>query len=360
MVFYSETKNIMDTEVYFGIIYIWLCTESNKSYIGQTKCSTNIHKRNIINTPEKLLLNRWKGHIQQSKYYPKDYFHLAIRKYGSDKFIGKILQVINTSTIEELIDKTNEAEYNIINEFNTIRPNGYNLKQGGLCPLHHEDTCKKMRIKKQQFINSEEGKQWIKSCSEKQLLYFQTEKGIEQKENHGKYISELYKENPEIINNISNSLKTYFQTPEGQLQIQNQKDWLIEYYKSEKGFEAKNKLKNDAIQRWKNTEYIANQIQKGIERFTGDDGQQRRIKLSILATERLKNKEYRQHLSKKTIEYFDKIGRKNYTCMCCKIKCRDKTEFRNHCNSKKHKKILNEMHIDEQKIIIDDIAVKLK
>ena len=92
---------------------------SGKSYIGQTN---NYSKR----------CARHRANIESSV------FGAAIKKYGWDNFTHEILR--NGLTIEE----ANIIETLMIQQHNTISPNGYNLQSGGKNTKMHADTRKKI------------------------------------------------------------------------------------------------------------------------------------------------------------------------------------------------------------------------
>ena len=328
---------------------MWVCLITGKGYVGLSRSSKNEETRKRINTHEKLLYNRWKGHILQSNYNPKDYFHYAIRKYGPDNYQGIILKEFSASSIEDIIIILDEAEQKFIEEKNTLAPNGYNLQTGGFSPSFHPDTCSRMRRKKQAFLNTDEGREWIKNCSDRQLLHFQTEAGVEQAKKHSETIKILYEIKPEIKINISRSLLQYFDTPEGKLQIEKQKQYLKEFFMTEDGTKMRNILSEYAKKRWEDTEYRVNQINKGKERFIGEEGLARIKNLRNKATERMKDPEKRQLASEKTKEHFDKVGRKKYICDTCDIGCRDKTAYDRHFTTKKHKQIVLGLNKQEAK-----------
>lgn len=84
---------------------------NNKVYIGQT-----IH-------PNK----RWQEHQQRAKTHYDNYpIHLAIDKYGAKNFSFEIL---------EWTEDYDNEEARLINEYNSISPNGYNLIEGGHSPI---------------------------------------------------------------------------------------------------------------------------------------------------------------------------------------------------------------------------------
>jgi len=88
-----------------GVIYRIFNKISNKSYIGQT---VNFKKR-----------------LAYHFYNPKYYIGRAINKYDKESFECEILCDCNSK--EEL----DEMEFHYIKQYNTFRPNGYNLTMGG-------------------------------------------------------------------------------------------------------------------------------------------------------------------------------------------------------------------------------------
>jgi group I intron endonuclease len=94
------------------IIYKITNTVNNKSYIGQTV---------------RTLRQRKNQHISESKR-GKDttcYIHNAIRKHGDVNFKFEIIDKCKN------IDELNEKEIYHIEKYNTLKPNGYNLTEGG-------------------------------------------------------------------------------------------------------------------------------------------------------------------------------------------------------------------------------------
>ena len=88
-------------------IYAITNNVNGKKYIGQT---VNPYKR-------------WWQHKNNAKKHLDDYpIHLALQKYGEDNFTFEI--------IEWTTDYDNR-EKELINELNTISPNGYNVSSGG-------------------------------------------------------------------------------------------------------------------------------------------------------------------------------------------------------------------------------------
>lgn len=99
---------------------------NNKQYIGQTS---------------QPLDKRWAGHIRcaASSQHTKMLIARAIRKYGKSNFRIEILTEFTETTPQNIVDK---VEVRYIDNYNTCKPNGYNLAKGGKT-IRHADTYKK-------------------------------------------------------------------------------------------------------------------------------------------------------------------------------------------------------------------------
>lgn len=109
-------------------IYVFTNKINGKQYVGQT-----------INIED-----RYKQHRKDSKNKdkkPNSIFYRAIRKYGFDNFDFKVIE----TDID--ISEIHEREKFWIKELNTMKPNGYNLTEGGEGTFgyrHTEESKKKM------------------------------------------------------------------------------------------------------------------------------------------------------------------------------------------------------------------------
>ena len=103
-----------------GYIYC-ITSPSGKKYIGQT-----------IRNYEK----RFKEHCSLSNSCI--ILEKAIRKYGKDKMKFEILLIIDNELL-------NEYEIKFIDIYNTLEPNGYNIRTGGTKAKHSEASCQRMR-----------------------------------------------------------------------------------------------------------------------------------------------------------------------------------------------------------------------
>lgn len=85
------------------------------------------------------LSHRWTQHIRDTKKF--DYpIYRAFRKYGADRF--EIVELAKAKSREEL----NQLEIDLINRFNTLVPNGYNLMLGQSGGEHSSETKEKIKV----------------------------------------------------------------------------------------------------------------------------------------------------------------------------------------------------------------------
>jgi group I intron endonuclease len=103
-----------------GFIYKITNKENGMIYIGQT-----------IQTLE----DRWRQHRKKSSTCL--YLKRAFEKYGIDNFIFEMICCCHDTDLDKL-----EIQY--MTEFNSIVPNGYNLREGGNSGRHNEETKKKI------------------------------------------------------------------------------------------------------------------------------------------------------------------------------------------------------------------------
>lgn len=125
-----------------------ITSPSCKSYIGR---SLNLKER--LNKYKNLLCSE-----QQGIYH-------AILKYGWENMIVTILYSENrTDTTNDLLNK---LEIEFIDRYNTLVPNGYNLKSGGNQPVLSEVTKLRMSISGKKKKLSEEHKKKLSIAQNK-------------------------------------------------------------------------------------------------------------------------------------------------------------------------------------------------
>ena len=107
--------------------YIYLITNKidNKQYVGQT-IGKDINKR-------------WGAYYNVRKNQIGLYFYNALEKYRPENFKFEIICICFDSDCNKY-----EEEY--IKKFNTLSPNGYNLREGGKNSKQHADSIEKRRI----------------------------------------------------------------------------------------------------------------------------------------------------------------------------------------------------------------------
>ena len=103
-----------------GYIYKIRNRIDNKIYVGQT-----------IQDVEA----RWKDHLKKGSNCR--YLKSAINKYGMDNFEFKLVCI----TFDNQLD---DMEIKYIEQYNSLVPNGYNLRQGGNSGTHHAETKQKI------------------------------------------------------------------------------------------------------------------------------------------------------------------------------------------------------------------------
>lgn len=123
--------------------YVISNTVNMKKYIGQT----------ILNPPSR----RWKYHLASAKRKSRKNDMLitrAMRKHGVENFTIEYFPLKGEQTQERL----NRAEVRAIKKYNSMHPNGYNVKEGGSNGKPSESTRKKLSIALLGVPHSEERK----------------------------------------------------------------------------------------------------------------------------------------------------------------------------------------------------------
>lgn len=111
---------------------------NNKLYIGQAVTHILNHNKYRLYGSE----GRFRCHISESKSKKKNqchYLNNSIRKHGEDNFKVELLEICD-------MNKGDELETKYILEYNSLFPNGYNLKTGGTVFQHTEESKKRLSI----------------------------------------------------------------------------------------------------------------------------------------------------------------------------------------------------------------------
>ena len=119
-------------------IYKILNHTTGKIYVGQAVSHILNHNRYRPYGHE----GRFRCHISEAfstKKNQSHYLNNAIRKYGVDDFTVELIEYCETS-------RSNEREIHYIKEFNSLFPNGYNLKNGGNVFTHSDESKRRLSV----------------------------------------------------------------------------------------------------------------------------------------------------------------------------------------------------------------------
>ena len=147
--------------------------ENNKIYVGQAVSHILNHKRYRPYGGE----GRFRCHISEAysnKLHQSHYLNAAIKKYGCCNLNLEIIDYCE-------LDKADELEHKYITEYNSIYPNGYNLKIGGKTFRHCDESKKRVSAGVMKYYK------------EKKFRKFMLLKSIDS--NYEKYIKPLTREN---------------------------------------------------------------------------------------------------------------------------------------------------------------------
>jgi group I intron endonuclease len=117
-------------------IYKIVNLSNNKIYVGQAVSHILNHKKYRPYGHE----GRFRCHISEAfstKKNQSHYLNNAIRKYGVEDFVVELIEYCE-------IDDADERETHYIKEFNSLYPNGYNLKNGGKVFTHSNESKKRV------------------------------------------------------------------------------------------------------------------------------------------------------------------------------------------------------------------------
>ena len=173
----NEDFNLND-DLHNGNIYLIKNKSNGKCYIGQALCFTG------SNNNKWGTIGRWKSHIREATKTSKDHctvLNNAIQKYGEENFEVSTLIKCHKNNLDEY-------EIKFIEEYNSVIPNGYNLKKGGYSSINNEYTILKM---KEAHIGKEHSEETKEKIGKSQIGNRRCEKKrIHEEDNHlPKYIS---------------------------------------------------------------------------------------------------------------------------------------------------------------------------
>ena len=109
---------------------------TGKIYVGQAVSHILNHKRYRPYGHE----GRFRCHISEAfstKKNQSHYLNNAIRKYGVEDFVVDLIECCE-------ISNSDDREIHYIKEFNSLFPNGYNLKNGGTSFTHTDESKKRV------------------------------------------------------------------------------------------------------------------------------------------------------------------------------------------------------------------------
>lgn len=147
-----------------GEIYMLTCNITNKKYIGQAVQFINCTKQHGTE-------GRWKKHVIEAKSGSTKCraLNCAIRKYGAHNFTVRTLLICE-------VRQMNYYEYKFVRQYNTICPNGYNIRTGGGSKArHNQESIEKLRQAKTGKNHHMYGKKHSNKTIEKMS---KTKKGI--------------------------------------------------------------------------------------------------------------------------------------------------------------------------------------
>jgi len=117
-------------------IYKIVNLSTNKIYVGQAVSHILNHKKYRPYGRE----GRFRCHISEAfstKKNQSHYLNNAIRKYGVENFVVELIEYCE-------INDADKRETYYIKEFNSLYPNGYNLKNGGNVFTHSDESKKRL------------------------------------------------------------------------------------------------------------------------------------------------------------------------------------------------------------------------
>ena len=132
----NENRDIVNKDERYSEIYIITNIDNNKSYVGQAVS----HILNNGKYRRYGMIKRFNCHVSEAfstKENQCHYLNSAIRKYGKEKFKVTLIEKC-------IIENADEIETKNIIKYNTMFPNGYNLKYGTVTTYLSEEGRKRV------------------------------------------------------------------------------------------------------------------------------------------------------------------------------------------------------------------------
>lgn len=127
------------TDPIMGSIYK-ITSPDGKVYIGQTRNDPKKRWSRHLTNARRLKYNLDNGFNNCKDIY-NSYLYRSMIKHGIDNFVFEVIET------DIPVDLLNEKEIAVIAQYNSIAPNGLNLRPGGDGSNHHEQTKKLIREK---------------------------------------------------------------------------------------------------------------------------------------------------------------------------------------------------------------------
>ena len=131
------SKELLDNPINrYCEIYKITNNTTGKIYVGQAVSHILNHNKYRPHGRD----GRFKCHISEAfstKKNQSHYLNNAIRKYGVTDFVVELIECCE-------IDEANDREIHYIHFYNSLFPNGYNLKNGGSVFTHSDESKKRV------------------------------------------------------------------------------------------------------------------------------------------------------------------------------------------------------------------------
>jgi len=171
-------RNARNVLAFGQMVKAWRCF--NMGILSQKKCGvyriTNLVNGMVYVGQSRDIERRWKEHKKESGREHNYYLYNAIRKYGIENFSFSII-------LECSMDELDFYEKKFITDFDSLKPNGYNLEGGGnSLKVMADETKEKISLSKRLLGQTKRGEEIRKIISDS------NSKPVNQYSLDGKYI----------------------------------------------------------------------------------------------------------------------------------------------------------------------------